>query len=91
MPTHRKGPPNIWDTHGISGNVFVNPEASSSALYPQELNPWSSCTEELLHSSTVEKSEKPEQNQDLTCQSGPSAKDSVILSGGDYPKNYGAD
>ena len=41
--------------------------------------------------STAEKSKRQEQNQDLRCQSGPSAKDSVILSGGDYSKNYGAD
>ena len=61
------------------------------APYPQELNQWNSSTEEPLQSSTVEKSEKPEQNQDLRCQSGPSAKDSVIFSGGDYSKNYGAD
>ena len=39
----------------------------------------------------MEKSERPEQNQDLRCQSGPSAKDSVIFSGGDSSKNYGAD
>ena len=39
----------------------------------------------------MEKSERPEQNQDLRWQSGPSAKNSVIFSGGDYPKNYGAD
>ena len=25
------GPPNIWDTSGISGNVFAHPQASSSA------------------------------------------------------------
>ena len=31
------------------------------------------------------------QNQDLRCQSGPSAKESVIFSGGDFSKNYGAD
>ena len=36
-------------------------------------------------------SERPEQNQDLRCQSGPSVKDSVIFSGGDFSKNYGAD
>ena len=30
-------PPNTWD---ISGNVFAHPQASSSAPYPQELNPW---------------------------------------------------
>ena len=41
--------------------------------------------------STAEKSDRPERNQDLRCQSGPSAKDSVIFSGGDSSKNYGAD
>ena len=90
-PSCREGPPSIWDTHGISGNVFANPDASSSAPYPQELHPWNSSIEEPLHSSAAEKSERPEQNQDLRCQSGPSAKDSVILSGGDSSKNYGAD
>ena len=91
MPSRREGPPSIWDTHGISGNVFVNPDASSSAPYPQELNPWSSSTEEPLHSSTVEKSERRTQDQDQRCQSGQSAKNSVIFSGGDSSKNYGAD
>ena len=28
-PSRREGPPSIWDTLGISGNVFVNPDASS--------------------------------------------------------------
>ena len=32
VPSRREGPPNIWDTHGIPGNVFANPDASSSAL-----------------------------------------------------------
>ena len=41
MPSHRKGPPGIWDTRGMFGNVFANSAAFSSALYPQELNPWS--------------------------------------------------
>ena len=40
MPSRNNGPPSIWDTHGISGNVFANPTASSSAPYPQESNPW---------------------------------------------------
>ena len=74
-----------------SGNVFANPVASSTAPYPQEVNPWSSSTEEPLHSSTVDKSERPEQNRDLRCQSGQSAKNSVIFSGGDSSKNYEAD
>ena len=90
-PRRKEGPPSIWDTHGKSGNVFANPPASSSAAHPQELNQWNSSIEEPLHMSTAEKSERPEQNRDLRCQSGPSAKDSVIFSGGDSSKNCGAD
>ena len=48
VPSRREGPPSIWDTHGISGNVFANPDASSSAPYPQELNSWSSGREEPI-------------------------------------------
>ena len=91
MPSRREGPPSIWDTHGISGNVFSNPVASSSAPYPQELNQWSSSIEEPLHSSTVEKSEKQTPVQDQRCQSGPSAKSSVIPREGHSSKNCGAD
>ena len=74
-PRRKEGPPSIWDTHGMSGNAFANPHASSSAPYTQELNPWETTIEEPLHMSTAEKSERPEQNRDLRCQSGPSAKD----------------
>ena len=74
MPSRREGPPSIWDTHGISGNVLVNPDPSSSAPYPQEFNPWSSSTEEPLHSFTVEKSKRRTQDQDRRCQSGPVSK-----------------
>ena len=85
-------PPNIRDTSGISGNVFAHPQASSSAPYPQELSStWRKTIEEPIHMSTAEKSGRPERDRDLRCQSGPSAKDSVIFSGGDSSKNYGAD
>ena len=57
MPSRQNGPPSIWDTHGISGNVFANPAASSSAPYPQELNPWSSHMSEPTHSSLAGKNE----------------------------------
>ena len=90
-PSRREGPLSIWDMHGISGNVFANPVVSSTAPYPQELNPWSSRTEEPIHSSTAEKNENQTPVQDQRCQSGPSAKSSVIPSGGDSLKNYGAD
>ena len=89
-------PPNIWDTSGISGNVFAHPQASSSAPYSQELNStkwntWKKTTEEPNHMSIAEKSGRPERDPDLRCQSGPSAKSSVTPNEGDYSKNYGAD
>ena len=39
--------------------------------------------------STAEKSDRLERNQDLRCQCGPSAKDSVIFSGGDFKELWG--
>ena len=36
-PRRKEGPPSIWDTHGISGNVFANPDASSSAPRDENL------------------------------------------------------
>ena len=91
MPSRREGPPSIWDTHGISGNVFANPAASSSAPYPQELNPWSSHMSEPIHSTPAGKNENQTPVQDQRCQSGPAAKNSVIPSEGDSSNNYGAD
>ena len=72
MPSRKTWPPSIWDSHGISGNVFANPTSSSSALYPQEMNPWSSTVSE--HTSQPVMSERRTQDQDQRCQSGPSAK-----------------
>ena len=54
-------------------------------------NPWRETTEEPIHKSIAEKSGGPKQDSDLRCQSGPSAKNSVLFSGGDSSKNYGAD
>ena len=34
-PRRKEGLPDIWDTSGISGNVFAHPQASSSAPYPK--------------------------------------------------------
>ena len=74
MPSRREGPPSIWDTHGISGNFFVNPTASSSS--PPHV---------------ASERQTPDTTLDPRCQSGPSAKNSVIFSGGDSSKDYGAD
>ena len=56
-PRQTDGPPDIWDTPGISGNVFAHPQASLSAPYPQESNStWKKTIEKPLHMSTAEKS-----------------------------------
>ena len=89
MPSRNNGPPSIWDTHGISGTVFANPTMSSSAPYPQESNPWISCVSE--HTSPHVMSENQTPVQDQRCQSGPSAKNSVVPSEGDFSEKYGAD
>ena len=80
-----------FETRGKSGNVFVNPAASSSAPFPQELNPWSSHMSEPIRSSQAGKNENQTQVQEQRCQFGPSAKNSFIPSEGDSSKNYGAD
>ena len=69
-------PRDIWDTHGISGNVFVNPLASSSSPYLGGFNPWISNVTE--HTSPHVKSERqtPDTALDPRCQSGPSARKS---------------
>ena len=47
--------------------------------------------EESIHSSTAEKGEKQKQDQDLKCQSGPSARNSFDPSEGRCSVNFGAD
>ena len=86
MPSRKTGPPSIWDTHVFSGNVFANPAASSSAPYPQELNPWSSNMSENIHSSHAEKNKDQTPAQNQRCLSGPSAKKSVIPCEGDFQR-----
>ena len=46
---------------------------------------------EPIHSSTAEKNDNQTLRQDQRCQSGPSAKNSVIPSEGDSSNNYRAD
>ena len=77
-PCRKKGPPSIWDTHAIPGNVFANPGASSSAPCPQELHHWNSSIKEPLHSSTVEKSERQEQDQDASLDRQPKIQSSSV-------------
>ena len=85
MPSRNDGPPSIWDTHGTSGKVFAKPTASSSAPYPQEANPWISNVSE--HTSPHVMSENQTPAQDQRCQSGPSARNSVVPSEGGFSMN----
>ena len=82
-------PPDIWDTHGTSGNVFANPPASSSAPHPQQSNPWISNVSEHTSPHVMSDSQTPAQDQ--RCQSGRSARNSFIPSEGRFSKKYGAD
>ena len=84
MSSRNNGPPSIWDTLVFSGNVFANPVPSSSAPFPQELNPWSSNVSE--HTSPHVMSESQTQVQDQRCQSGPSARNSPDPSEGRFFK-----
>ena len=49
----------------VAFDLLVTPFMLNSKPNPQELHQWSTTIEESLHSSTVEKSEKQERNQDL--------------------------
>ena len=83
--------PDIWDAHGISGNVFVNPTASSSSPYPGGFNPWiSNVTEDTSPDVTSER-QNPDTTLDPICQSGPSARNSFDPNEGRFSKDEGAD
>ena len=84
-------PPSTGDTHGKSGNVFVNPRASSSSPYPGGFNPWiPNVTEDTSPHVTSER-QTPDTTLDPRCQSGPSARNSFDPNEGRFSKDYGAD
>ena len=91
LPSRKNQPPDIRDTHGILGNVFVNPPASSSPPYPGGFHPWiSNVTEDTSPHVTSER-QNPDTLLDPRCQSGPSARNLVVPSEGGFSKNYGTD
>ena len=63
-------PPDIWNTHGISGNVFVNPLASSSPRHPGGFNPGISNVTEDTSPHVTSESQNPDTTLDPRCQSG---------------------
>ena len=84
-------PPDIWDTPGISGNVFANPTASSSTPYPGGVNPWTPNVTEHISPHVMSERQTPDTALDPRCQSGPSARNSFDPSEGRFSKDYGAD
>ena len=93
MPSRNDRPPSNWGTHGISGNVFVNPTASSSTPYPsgQGINPWISRLSEHTSPHVMNERHTPNTTLDPRCQSGPSARNSFDPSEGRFSKNYESD
>ena len=77
-----------FGTHKVYRETFfANPAASSSAPYPQELNPWSSKKSENI--SNAGKSENQTPVQDQRRQSRPPARNSVIPREGDLKRIMG--
>ena len=90
MPSRNDKLPDIWDTHGISGNVFVNPTSSSSSLYLGGFNPWTSNVSEHTSPHVMSERQTPDTTLDPRCQSGPSARNSFHPKEGRFSKDYGA-
>ena len=91
MPSRNNQPPDIWDTHGISGNVFVNPPVSSSSPCPQRFNLWIPNITEHISRHVSRGRQIPDTASDPRCQSGPSARNSFDPNEGRFSKDYGAD
>ena len=91
LPSRNDKPPDIWNTHGVSGNVFANPPASSSSPYPGGFNPWiPNVTEHMSPHVTTER-QNSDTALDPRCQSGPSARNSFDPKEGRLSKDSGAD
>ena len=91
MLSRKDKPPDIWDTHGIPGNVFVNPPASSSSPFPGRFNPWIPNVTEHISPHVTSERQNSDTALDPRCQSGPSARNSFDLNEGRFSKDYGAD
>ena len=89
MQSRNNRPPSIWDTHGMSGNVFATPAASSSAHYPQGFNPWISSVSGNTSPHVMSERRTPDTTLDPRCQSGLPARNSVIPTEGRFSKKYG--
>ena len=86
MPSRNDRPPSIWDTHVLSGNVFCKSSRVFFRTLSAGIESMGSHMSEPIHSSQAVKNEKQTPAQDQRCQSGPSAKNSIISSEGGFFK-----
>ena len=94
LPGRDSQPPDVWNSQGFSGNVFVNPRTSSSSPYPGGFNPRSSNVTEdtpVLSSTGRGERQKPDTALDPRFQPGPSAGNSFDPDEGRFSNNYGPD
>ena len=97
LKSRNNQPHDIWNSQGISGNVFANARASSSSPYPGEFNPWISMVTEdtpVLTSTerpvTCGERQIPDTVLNPRFQTGPSAGNSFDPEEGRFSKNNGA-
>ena len=81
MLSRKDKPPDICVTHGIWGNIFVNPPASSSSPYPGGFNPWIPNVTEHITPHVMSERQNPDTALDTRCQ---------YPNQGRFSKDYGA-
>ena len=91
MLSRKDKSPDMRITHGLSGNFFVNPSASSSSLYPGGFNPWIPNVTKHTSPHATSESQNPDTFLDPRFQSVPSARNSFDPKEGRSSKNYRAD
>ena len=91
MLSRKDKPPDVWDTHGISGNVFINPPASSSSPYPGGFHPWIPNITEHISPHVTSERQMPDTALDPRFLSGTSARNSFDPNEGRFSKDCGAD
>ena len=96
-PFYRNAEPQRWAAKHLGHTWYIGKRfCKSSRVFFSTLSAGIESMEffsisEPIHSSQAGKNENQTPVQDQRCQSGPSAKNSIIPSEGDSSKNYGAD
>ena len=62
VPSRREGPPSIWDTHGMSGNVFCKSNGVFFSTLSARVNPWISNVSERTSQHVMSDSQTPVQD-----------------------------